>query len=99
MKVDVNITENNIRDMLMFIEKETSRLKFHKRLGCFLLYKRIRDNKDYVLGNDCCVCLELTLSCTSCNHTLCVECFQHLSERICPMCRDDDIHLVMNTNT
>lgn len=40
------------------------------------------DNK-----NDCCVCLDQTISISTCNHPLCQKCFSKLKIKICPICR------------
>jgi len=54
---------------------------------------------------DCCVCLEKTITKTSCNHNLCDACFFKLKNKLCPLCRRqidvdeiDDIDIVIQTN-
>ena len=90
------LTEDDIRLLLTDIEKTADELKFNKRLGRFLGYKRQNYNKNHIQGDDCHVCFEPTKSKTSCNHSLCVECCQHLGDNPkCPTCREPDIWIVI----
>ena len=36
---------------------------------------------------DCSVCLEQTISTSTCNHPLCQKCFSKLKTKVCPICR------------
>jgi hypothetical protein len=36
---------------------------------------------------NCCVCMEQTITKTTCGHQLCQKCFCSLSKKICPLCR------------
>lgn len=47
------------------------------------------DNKFKIKGDDCCVCMERTITKTRCNHFICLPCFQKIKIRKCPICRDD----------
>lgn len=42
---------------------------------------------EYSNSNDCVVCYEPTYTQTSCNHYLCVDCWNKLKNNSCPMCR------------
>lgn len=42
---------------------------------------------EYSNSNDCVVCYESTYTLTSCNHYLCVDCWNKLKNNNCPMCR------------
>ena len=83
------LTENDVRLLLLDIEKSADLLKWNKRVGRFLTHKRPRENENHIMGSDCCVCLEKTKTTTLCDHTLCVECLQKLGKRpMCPLCRE-----------
>ena len=43
------------------------------------------------MDTECCVCLEITDTKTSCGHYLCVQCFSKLYKNSCPMCRNENI--------
>jgi hypothetical protein len=96
MKEKEGLTEDDVRVLLLDIEQYASKLKFNKRLGCFLTYSRDCDNKDHASGDDCGVCFGLTkMVTTCCSHHLCVKCFQKLvSIRRCPFCREDEISIL-----
>ena len=36
---------------------------------------------------NCCVCMEQTITKTTCGHQLCQKCFCSLPKKICPLCR------------
>ena len=38
---------------------------------------------------ECSVCLEKTVSSTTCNHKLCKKCFTKLVTKVCPICREN----------
>jgi hypothetical protein len=88
------LTKSHIRDILVDIEAQASKLLFNKRLGIFMTYRR-ELNKNHVSGDICCVCHELTKIKTLCEHDLCLGCSQKLTaERKCPICRACDIILL-----
>jgi len=50
------------------------------------------DNKFKRRGDDCCVCMDKTITKTKCNHFICLPCFQQINNRKCPICRDDNTY-------
>lgn len=56
--------------------------------------------------NECCICLEKTITHTVCNHFICQRCYCKLDNKVCPLCRkvlwsDDnedynDIHIIIS---
>ena len=42
---------------------------------------------DNCICNECMICLENTNTITYCNHSLCIECWNKLNDKICPMCK------------
>lgn len=89
-----HMTKDDIRRILIDIEIQASKLLFNKRSGIFMTYRR-ELNKKHISTDICCVCLELTKIKTRCEHYLCLECFQKLSnERRCPVCRECKIILL-----
>lgn len=71
--------------------RHLNHLKFNKLKGKFQ-YK-ITSNFNSVLSNatftynECCVCLENTITKLKCNHYICYECKSQLKKLKCPMCR------------
>jgi hypothetical protein len=48
----------------------------------------------YTNSNECCICYDKTLNKTSCNHFLCVECWESLKDiSECPYCRHKKIKI------
>lgn len=86
----LGITNNDVRALLINLEDLSEQLKFNKRRGEFLLYRRNCYRPSTTNGQDCPVCYEITLTKTNCNHYLCVECFQKIQKRVCPMCNNPD---------
>ncbi len=44
-------------------------------------------------NDDCCICLEKTMTKTNCEHFLCVRCWAKLKKARCPMCRQPKIYM------
>jgi hypothetical protein len=38
---------------------------------------------------DCCVCLDPSTNLTNCGHLLCISCMYSLTEKLCPVCRQE----------
>lgn len=52
---------------------------------------------EYSDSGECCVCYDKTLTKTSCNHFLCVECWTKINNpSICPYCRHKKIKICKN---
>jgi hypothetical protein len=81
-------TEENIKDMLTFINDLVHKLKFDKITGNFQEYTEPFGTQ-FVDGEQCCVCYETTMTKTvDCNHYICRCCFQKLVQKYtCPVCR------------
>lgn len=73
--------------------KVLDKLKFSNFFGLYLPVdeaKMILERyKEYLKYENCPVCMEETMSMTSCNHFLCVDCEQKIIEKEmpCPICR------------
>jgi hypothetical protein len=81
-------TESQIHEMLVIINDIASKLKFDKLSGTLQEYVEPFGN-NFIDGEQCCVCYELTMTKTKmCNHYICRTCFQQLRQNfICPICR------------
>jgi hypothetical protein len=93
---------------LQFLEQSLSEIKnileklvFDKLEGCLTLKEKLNEGfGNKYLGDDvCCVCLEHTDTKTTCNHSICIECWQDLRENVCPICREKYIKLKYNSNS
>lgn len=64
-------------------------MKLDKALGMLVE----NDFNDYIDGEECCVCLNKTVTKTDCKHYLCLECWTRLikTTRQCTICRRRDI--------
>jgi hypothetical protein len=85
-----NLTEEKVRSLMEDIETTTTMLTFNKRLCVFLPYKRENENKNAIRGQKCCVCYDVTKGTTNCKHEICLECFQKLPTRVCPICNETE---------
>ena len=106
-----DITVSNLKDNLTKLFEDLNNLEFNKFKGCFqvkgegntdqevnLAFKSMFKNENIKSSiQDCCVCLEPTLSHLECGHHLCVLCFDKLEEhqfdcdckeKKCPLCRE-----------
>ena len=81
-------TESQIGEMIGIINNLVPRLKFNKLTGMLHEYTE-PFGFNFVDGEQCCVCYEMTTTKTKqCNHYICRLCFQNLQQSfICPMCR------------
>ena len=81
-------TESQIGEMIGIINNIVPRLKFNKLTGMLHEYTE-PFGFNFVDGEQCCVCYEMTTTKTKvCNHYICRLCFQNLRQSfICPMCR------------
>lgn len=97
-----NLSKEDIRNVLMEIEKQADTLLLDTRIGLFKNYRRAI-NINHVADDTCCVCLSLTKITTSCNHHLCLGCFQKSYKQninkshTCPVCRAKNITLRNNS--
>lgn len=59
----------------------------------------------YLTEDSCCVCLDKTMTKTTCNHSVCIECSNHMRitspnrDLVCPLCRDTFIIRTNDTDT
>jgi hypothetical protein len=71
-----------------------SELKFDKKSGLFCIIKPEKYENCYKFDNivlniqECCVCLEATRTRTQCHHHLCWICYDKLTRKRCPLCRN-----------
>lgn len=83
------VTKEDIRNILLYIENVSKVLLFDRRICTFKTYRRTVTDINCIRGEKCCVCHELTISTSKCDHYLCLECFQKLThKRRCPICRN-----------
>lgn len=81
--------------LLEFKQHVLPNLKVDKLNGEFEIIDVININNlgldifslDNYICNECMVCLENTHTLTYCNHSLCIECWNKLDNKICPMCK------------
>ena len=90
-------------DEFITLMVELPQLRFDKWIEVFTKPEKrfdtlIRMHNVKLAGEICCVCHDLTVSKTKCNHHMCLECWSQLSRQSCPVCRkclgccDDDSH-------
>lgn len=80
-------TENSKNNRM----KDFDDLETKEAMMCFLESKNV-SNIEYKLQK-CCVCMSITQQTTKCNHTLCVRCFLKLPNKMCPICRANELEL------
>jgi hypothetical protein len=90
--LSLQFLEKTLSEIINILEK----LVFDKLIGCLTLKEELNEGfgKKYLGDDVCCVCLEHTDTKTTCNHFICVECWQNLKKNICPICRET--HIVLN---
>jgi hypothetical protein len=115
---DKNELQEEIKNGLVSINKIISSLEFDKLNGKYYseeekekinnklndivytseIYGELVDIKNI----ECCVCTELTLTETVCNHPLCLVCWDKIItngnklKRICPLCRENTMYEINN---
>ena len=95
------ITFENVKSVVEDIYTFINNNKYFDKRTCKIYpFKNICDGKN-VRGGKCCVCHDITIVKTDCNHHLCVECYQTMRHHkndddddiVCPICRNDDVYL------
>ena len=91
--------ENNIEIIIEKIYRIRDEVSYSKILDCFLPINEIIKFEEIYLAREfitrannidkCCVCYDVTSVKTSCNHFLCRECFNNMTNKTCPICRVD----------
>ena len=82
---------NNFDEFLILMT-ELPRLRFDKHIAKFIKPEKrfeslIRMHDVKLDGEICCVCHDLTMTKTFCNHHMCMQCWSQLTTQSCPMCR------------
>jgi hypothetical protein len=62
-------------------------LKYHNSVMIAIISIPNIINKDMIIDNKCCVCLEDSDAMLPCNHVTCLKCSNTLEQKICPLCR------------
>ena len=71
-----------------FIDKIKT-VQFDKKSGTFT-------PTDISNAEECCVCLEPTVTKTNCRHHICIPCWDQIKSQRCPICRKENIHMYCN---
>lgn len=84
-----------IGKLLTHLHKNLPRMRINKYTGKFNSVEVCEGFGDSYLTDDtCCVCLDKTMTKTTCNHSVCIECSNNMRIRspnkdlVCPLCRD-----------
>ncbi len=88
-------SSEKIKSYLLEIKEILTKLELNKFLGCLVTDQQINQeylgfdifDGEYMDTNECCVCLDKTITKTNCEHALCIECWTKLKKDECPMCR------------
>lgn len=70
----------NISKVLKHLHTNLPLMKVNKysgKLNCLEVFEGFGDL--YLVDDICCICLDKTMTKTSCNHSICIECCNHLS--------------------
>lgn len=69
--------------------KQKHELKLNRMLNVIAMKLGFIDMETLIQEHDlmCCVCMELTICKTRCNHTVCDDCLRKLTINECPICR------------
>ncbi len=95
------LSSETISSFLLSIKDSLSKLEFNNFIGCFVKDQEVNEDylgldifdNEYMESNDCCVCMEKTITQTNCSHSLCVQCWSKLKKDECPICRMDNIFI------
>lgn len=87
--------KQTIGKLLNHLHKNLPCMRINKYTGKFNSVEVCEGFGDSYLTDDtCCVCLDKTITKTTCNHSLCIECCNNMRttrtnrDLICPLCRD-----------
>jgi hypothetical protein len=84
----------NISKVLKHLQANLASMKVNKysgKLNCVEVFEGFGDM--YLVDDICCICLDKTMTKTSCNHSICIECCNHMKvssphkDLVCPLCR------------
>lgn len=84
----------NISKVLKHLQANLASMKVNKysgKLNCVEVFEGFGDL--YLVDDICCICLDKTMTKTSCNHSICIECCNHMKvssphkDLVCPLCR------------
>jgi hypothetical protein len=87
--------KKNISKLLKQLNTNLSVMKINKysgKLNCFEVFEGFGDQ--YLVDDICCICLDKTMTKTSCNHSICIECCNYMKtscpnkDLTCPLCRN-----------
>lgn len=70
-------------------KKQKEEIKFNRLLNVIAMKLGFTDMETLIQEHDlmCCVCMELTICKTRCNHTVCEDCLRKIENNKCPICR------------
>jgi len=85
-KLDILLVEK----LLNHLHENILKMKLDKVFGKLITKVDHEDFDDFINSDECCVCYEKTVTFTSCEHHLCIQCWdemlqKHLKE--CPLCK------------
>ena len=78
-------TIESVKSLLDEFMDKLKTIQFDKLSGSF-------NKQDMSNAEECCVCLEPTVTKTNCRHHICIPCWNQIASQKCPLCRRD-IHL------
>lgn len=75
--------------LLNQLKEKLKNFKLDKTFGKLVTEKCQEAFMDYIDGENCCICFEKTITKTSCQHFLCIKCWDELrkTSKKCPICR------------
>ncbi len=87
----VELSPNNIKSFIEIVKNLITNIKFNKLSGFF---ESDGSNIDYSNVGDCCICYDKTMTKTTCNHHMCIECWCKITNKNeCPYCRTTEIKI------
>ena len=87
----VELSPDNIKNFIEIVKNLITNIKFNKLSGFF---ESENSNTDYSNVGDCCICYDKTMTKTTCNHHMCIECWCNITNKNeCPYCRTTGIKI------
>jgi len=85
-KMDVLLVEKLLTDL----HEKIIKMKMDKVFGKLITEVDHEDFDDFIDADECCVCYDKTTTLTSCEHHLCIGCWDQMTKKhlnACPLCK------------